>query len=817
MLKDFIGALEGAGLAIGAEELLDLFWLASRGKDLTLHQSAGGAWKPMQPSSPPAWQPSSELAPQTSLDLFSGTAPTNRPAPSPDDKPAGDWRGIYPPTVVTDADRTVQASLVSVPAGRNLDNALGLIRALRPLRQGGHAHSTGEIDEERTVELTAEMRTVRPQPVFRTVSERWLAVDIVCEDDAAIELWYDLLHDLTKLFRDSGLFLSVRSWRLRLTASSVEPAAQPTLGHDDPAAFLEAPTGARVSIRGRGVGSCHLVIFAHHGCSPHWTDGVYARLLKTFSDQSAVLLLGLRPRRRWRHTQIGEPHGLCRTDTPGPLAAMLHIDPFWWRVTADHRIAALVPVPAAALDAGDLADWSRMFMAMGRDCSVYLLDPARRQGHALASLDFNNPREVERAVTNLRDTSEEAFQLAVYLSTSPFTIPIARLIQKAMYGPGNDLDQLAEVFLSGILVIRSPARACSWAGDTCYDVSKEPRAVLLRSLRDADAKRIAYEVMGKVSAYIPALRGQPNLVKALIKEPGGNLQLPEWAQPFASVAGALIGFPQSAVSITGSAGNRYPYGIGTSDNPAPQVSDTGIQPTYTSASQGRPKWWQWWQSRLSMQDKKWASAEAKSKIRSADEKTDVSITDIGRSLLDLTDLARSISGLWRSMKTIAASENKIESADEKTDASITDIGRSLLDLTDLARSIFGLQQSKKPSAASDDIPVSYKEKSEPSITNPGRSLLQLLKSRRLYLASKAEHSSAAETTQSSYENTMPTPMPLEGNDLPTLRDITKLKRSRVATESIPVKNAYLTQDIIASILHDEGFIYKDYLSGQSHM
>jgi hypothetical protein len=379
-LADFIGALDKAGLEIEAEDLLDMFWLASMGKDLAIRRPAGRAVKPP-----------SRMAPDPPTDAEKPPLPV--PDPAQELSHGIGRRKIFTPERgVSDADHTVHATPVSVPAGRALGGSLRFMRAVRPLRQGGRPLSTGEMDEERTAELTAEMglgRSRAPQPVFRAAKERWLSVDIVHEDDTAIELWNDQLRDFAKLLRDAGVFRRVRVWRLRLPATLPDQTDCQAWDQGMAGAILEAPTGSRRPVAGFGAGSPNLVIFAQHGCSPHWTDGVYARLLKALSLRNAVLLLGLMPRSSWRRTQIGEPHGLCHADRPGPLAATLRVIPFWWRMSADRRGSTrLLPVPAVALDAVEIADWSRMFMAMGRTCSVYLLNPVLRRGTRAPVLDL---------------------------------------------------------------------------------------------------------------------------------------------------------------------------------------------------------------------------------------------------------------------------------------------------------------------------------------------------------------------------------------------------------------------------------------------
>jgi hypothetical protein len=59
---------------------------------------------------------------------------------------------------------------------------------LRPFRQRWFSRAEWELDEQRTIEATAEL-SGSLYPVFRPLQERWFEVHVVLEDDPAIALW----------------------------------------------------------------------------------------------------------------------------------------------------------------------------------------------------------------------------------------------------------------------------------------------------------------------------------------------------------------------------------------------------------------------------------------------------------------------------------------------------------------------------------------------------------------------------------------------------------------------------------------------------
>jgi hypothetical protein len=98
------------------------------------------------------------------------------------------------------------------------------------------------LDEESTVEVTAELPIDSGQvfPVFRPSMVPWFDVDLVYEDDPAIELWSELLREFGQMLQDTGAFRIVRRWRLRLPPSEAVSRAGSFTARDP---VLEAPPG----------------------------------------------------------------------------------------------------------------------------------------------------------------------------------------------------------------------------------------------------------------------------------------------------------------------------------------------------------------------------------------------------------------------------------------------------------------------------------------------------------------------------------------------------------------------------------------------
>lgn len=512
-LEQFVARLHGAGCDLHVEDLLDAFWLATRGRHLSLRGPG-----------PADWQPDAATDAESGSDL-----PDQGPAVAPRPDKRREEVPIYGAGRVADDQRTVAASAVALPAGQPLPGRLELARALRPLRARWPSRTQLEVDELATVEASAEHRGAL-YPVFRPVPEPWFDAHVVLEDDPAITLWRDTMQSFSRMLEDTGAFRSVASWRLR------GAARQAPSGGDRDGAWLEGPAGLRAGPRLlAGGGVRRLIFFVTHGGSAGWLDGRYARVLAPWARTSSVLILHLFDRHRWLRGTLGDVHGTCAAPVPGAITADFDVATFWWRAPPDP--AGLVPIPAVPLTPAGLGDWALTLMARGRRSPVFLLDPVPPP---VADAPLNAaPLDYERAVGLLRESSPAAFRLAVALARSAFTIPVARVVQESRLAAGAGQSDLAEVLLSGLVFARSPPTDSDQA-DCWFDFDDAARAVLLRSLRKADAEAIANDLEERVSRYLERIGGRAISFRALVPDARGKYQLPDWAQPFAHFGLAVL-------------------------------------------------------------------------------------------------------------------------------------------------------------------------------------------------------------------------------------------------------------------------------------
>jgi CheY-like chemotaxis protein len=524
-LETLIRALVRSDADVHVTDVLDSLWLATRGRELSLHAASPAPavqqeirTLPVSPVDPPA--PGAMADPET-------VPREETPPPRTESEETADQRTpVYAPTEAGSGTDTIKASPVSLPAGRALSGRLALGRALKPFRRRWPSRRESELDEPLTAERTATLGG-QLHPVFRPVQERWYDVELVLEDDPAIGLWRDTLRDFSQTLRDTGAFRDVRTWRLRMPAGNR-------------AAELESAAGAAMPARALpGHGTRQLIFFATHGSSSRWSDGSYASVLAPWRRGASIVLLHLFDPDRWRHCALGEPQALAHTGEPGAVTSTLTIDRFWWTFSDKAQTLAVPVVPLAA---AELSEWALMQMARGRRAPAVLLDPRTSTPDEIAAARLPSSADFERAVALLRELSLDSFRLAVFLSAGVFTLPVARLVQEAKFGLHARQQHLADVLLSGLVFARTPPENHSNdPNDLYYEFDPLAREILLRSLREEDARLIAESLEKRVSEYIESVQGRTIRFRALVANSEGRYELPGWAQPFARLGLTLLG------------------------------------------------------------------------------------------------------------------------------------------------------------------------------------------------------------------------------------------------------------------------------------
>ncbi|WP_328834533.1 SAV_2336 N-terminal domain-related protein [Streptomyces europaeiscabiei] len=436
------------------------------------------------------------------------------------------------------------ARLVQVARPSALSEPLALARALRPLRQSVDSTGPPLLDEEATAQATGEAR--RLLPVWRPAKEPCFSIDLLVDTGATMAVWHRLAVELYTLLERHGAFANVRCWAMNTDTSVPRlvpfhrrppfdiPAAAPAQHWYRP---LEDRTGRRV------------LLVLTDGVGPAWyATELPAFLTRTSANRPAAALQVL-PRRLWHRTALHTaPVEASVADPTRPVPvfrsnATLPGIPKGPRGARDR--AAVRWLPVMETKGSWLAPWAEL--TAGRSSGWTPLLAAPLQG-VLRSRRPSRTQEqsAQEQVTRFRSgSSPDAYRLACYLAAAPLSLPVMRLVQRAMM-PGSEQTDLAELFLSGLIEHRSGPGPSGDPDDVVYDFRDGVRQELLAELTRGDSLHILERVVAKVSHRVAATFGGVLDFRALAVLTGtgenatSGRRLPEQSLPFAEVAVAVL-------------------------------------------------------------------------------------------------------------------------------------------------------------------------------------------------------------------------------------------------------------------------------------
>jgi hypothetical protein len=416
-----------------------------------------------------------------------------------------------------DAPRSLAARSPAVPA---IPNQLALSRALRPLGRKALSRKKTDPDERRTAERIAD--TGIWVPSIRPRLERWLDVALVVDSSASMAVWDQTVSELRGLLERTGMFRDVRHWHLDGDNTGGPTLLHSELGRNragrDPAELID-PGGRRL-------------ILVVTDCVGHaWANGSIGQVLERWAHSGLVAMVQLLPQRLW--VDCAPEFVPVRMHSPAPGApntrwSVQRLDVFGH----DHRITG-VPIPVVQLETRWLSRWASL---VAGTTAGWIQGTAVLTGE-MATVDFSVPEQiphiapVDRVRRFRARASHQAYQLAVYLSGAPLSLPVMRLVQQAMF-PESKPSHLAEVFLSDLLHSTTPAyRIRNLNADEIeYDFLPGIRGELLGQLTRTDA----LQVLSKVSNFVSKRLGSPNDFPALLTL--GDRAADNLGRPFAKVA-----------------------------------------------------------------------------------------------------------------------------------------------------------------------------------------------------------------------------------------------------------------------------------------
>ncbi|WAL73366.1 SAV_2336 N-terminal domain-related protein [Kitasatospora sp. YST-16] len=480
--------------------------LAAAGTDLTARELAEAVW--LADRLPPAG-PADGPEPATGM---SDRSEPRAADTDPNPLPPAPYRGTDVYTSAGGAPDGTAALPVLVPDGQALPGHAALIRALRPLRRTELSRRDGDLDERATADLAAETGLL--DPVLRPRPERRHELVLVVDDGLSMQLWRELAAELRAVLARSGAFR-----RLRCHGLDSRHPDSPRLRSRPFAA--DAPTVPSAAVRPSGDRGLVLVLSDTVGA--HWRGGGVGRLLADWARHCPTAVLQPLPQRLWAGAGLRTEAKVLRAVVPGgPNASWRVIDPL---LPAGLAPFDGLPVPVLELSPAALAGWAS-FLADGGELAVRAAEVPGPVGVPAAPAPGVPALDMRSRLAGFRAAaSPEAFLLASHLAAvRPLTLPVMRLVQRAVLRGRSSPAQLAEVLLGGLLR-REPGPV----GPERYDFRPGLRELMLETLPARAAIGTAALVTGllrdggQTSRYVPVLRAAT----------AGTLALPPGATAFA--------------------------------------------------------------------------------------------------------------------------------------------------------------------------------------------------------------------------------------------------------------------------------------------
>ncbi|MFJ7338255.1 SAV_2336 N-terminal domain-related protein [Streptomyces sp. NPDC101116] len=422
-----IARLDAVLVAAGAEptprEIAELVWLAGW-LDAERRLDAPPEQKAPAETPVPAAEPRNAPAPPASPE--DASLPPRR-------EPAGPAAERVPLTLPTprspDRPRSGGGSPVLAPAPPMLPHPLALQRALRPLKRTVPSPHARVLDERATADRIARLGA-HPDvwfPVLRPAPDRWLRLNLVHDTGPTMPVWRPLVGELHSALAQSGIFRTV----------TLHPATP-----DGRARRVPDPDDGRT-----------VTLVVSDCMGPQWRPGEagerWYRTLRHWAHRMPLGVVQPLPERLWSSTALPAEPGLLTSPAAAARSAALAFTPYDPAAPPPQRA---LPLPVLEPGAPWLSHWAALIAGPGGartpGAAAWLPQAPAPPVEPTPDIAGSFPEDL---VLRFRATaSPEAFRLAGHLALAVPSVPVMRLVQRAVDRDPRP-QHLAEVILSGML------------------------------------------------------------------------------------------------------------------------------------------------------------------------------------------------------------------------------------------------------------------------------------------------------------------------------------------------------------------------------
>ncbi|WP_416984465.1 SAV_2336 N-terminal domain-related protein [Streptomyces sp. T028] len=457
-----------------ARELAELLWLARELEGGRLSaRTAGGSTAERTP------EPTEATEATEAAEVAPPAAPEASPTPPiPPTLPTDDRVPLHLPTPRQPMSTgTADTTPLLAPAPPMLPHPLALQRALRPLKRTVPAARARLLDERATADRIARLGAHPDSwlPVLRPARDRWLRLNLVHDTGPTMPVWRPLVRELHTVLAQSGVFRTV----------TLHPA-----GPDGGARYVPDPGDGRT-----------VTLVVSDCMGPQWRPGPagerWYRALRHWASRMPLAVVQPLPEHLWPTTALPvEPGVLSSPSAAAPLTALAFTP---YASEAAPPAPSSFPLPVLEPGAPWLANWAALVASPGgaRTPGAAAWLPPAPPPTAPAPSPTDLP--AQDLVLRFRATaSPEAFRLAGHLALAVPSVPVMRLVQRAVDRDPRP-QHLAEVILSGMLTA-APGPPGS------YDFRPGVRDLLLRTLPRSTRGRTR-ELLARIGGLIDERAG----------------------------------------------------------------------------------------------------------------------------------------------------------------------------------------------------------------------------------------------------------------------------------------------------------------------
>ncbi|BAZ13839.1 hypothetical protein NIES4071_56790 [Calothrix sp. NIES-4071] len=348
--------------------------------------------------------------------------------------------------VYTEGNRTTSGSgnfqPIPLPDAPSLRQPLQLARALRPLMQKISSGSKKVLDEQATVNLTAEQKIFIP--VFKKALEPWFDLVLVVDESESMIFWRKTIREFQKLLEQCGAFRDVRTWGLIYKEDKV--VLQRGVSKKRPHRYYNPPE--LIDPSGRS-----LILIVSDCVDKIWRNGKAVSVIEMWVKHSPVAIVQMLPEWMWLRTglSLGAKVQFGNSAPGVPNQSLLIKEILLWD---SINFATGIKVPVLTLEPEVARTWSEMVAGKSYARATGFVFPSEFEPlEDELDKDFQTEdSNYEQQANSFRLTSSPmARKLASLLSAAPvITLPIVHIIQKELLQESQQV-HVAEVFLGGII------------------------------------------------------------------------------------------------------------------------------------------------------------------------------------------------------------------------------------------------------------------------------------------------------------------------------------------------------------------------------